>query len=44
MTRTNIVDAKKLDCIVTSRQVIAYNIKNLAKVKWTNQILCYKWN
>jgi hypothetical protein len=44
MTRINIVDAKKLDCIVTSRQVIVYNIKNFAKVKWTNQILCYKHN
>jgi hypothetical protein len=33
MTRTNIVDDKKLDCIVTSRQVIVYNIKNFAKVK-----------
>jgi hypothetical protein len=37
--RTNIVDAKKLDSIVTSRQVIVYNIKKFAKVKWTNQIV-----
>jgi hypothetical protein len=45
MTRTNIVDAKNLDCIVTSRQVIVYDIKkNFAKVNWTNQILCYKQN
>jgi hypothetical protein len=38
----NILDAKKLDCIVTSRQVIVYDMKNFATVKWTNQILCYK--
>jgi hypothetical protein len=44
MTRTNIVDAKKPDCIVTSWQVIVYNVKNFAKVKWTNQIMCYKQN
>jgi hypothetical protein len=44
MTRTNIVDAKKLHSIVTPRQVIVYDMKNFAKVKWTNQILCYKQN
>jgi hypothetical protein len=37
MTRTNIVDAKKVDCIVTSRQVIVYNIKNFTIKSQMNQ-------
>jgi hypothetical protein len=46
MTRTNIVDAKKLDCIVTSLQVIVYNIKktSVSQINQSNFVLQAKLN